>query len=114
MQEEFNDVHQAAEVILMIMKYEGEIEDVIEYPSEFEDAYKELLAYKIIKVKEGKYVPGENFKKVSNTGFRNYLKDLKDPPRYKKFLASKPAIGVVAGAILVAAGYLWQSEREAR
>lgn len=114
MQEDMNDVHQAAEVILMIIKYEGEIEDAIEYPSEFEDAYKELIAHRVIALKEGKYVPGENFKKVSNIGFKNYLKELKDPPRYKKFLASKPAIGVVAGALLVAAGYLWQSEREPR
>lgn len=114
MQVEINDVHQAAEVILMIMKYEGEIEDVIEYPSEFEDAYRELVAYKVIKLKEGKYVPDENFKKVTKTGFKKYLKDLQDPPRYKKIIRSKPAIGVVAGAILVAAGFLWQSERETR
>lgn len=113
MQEEKKDIHQAAEVILMIISYEGEIEDLIEYPSEFEDAYKELVSHKIIKVKEGKYVPDENFKKASAKGYRKYLKDLENPPAYKKFLASKPALGVVAGAIIVATGYLLQSNRRA-
>ncbi|UJH90420.1 hypothetical protein LZ575_16525 [Antarcticibacterium sp. 1MA-6-2] len=111
MQEEKKDVHQAAEVILMIISYEGEIEDLIEYPSEFEDAYKELLSHKIIKLKDGKYIPDVNFKKASTKGYRKYLEDLENPPAYKKFLASKPAIGVVAGAILVASYYILQSNR---
>lgn len=111
MQEEKKDVHQAAEVILMIISYEGEIEDLIEYPSEFEDAYKELMSHRIIKVRDGKYIPDENFKKVAAKGYRKYLQELENPPAYKKFLASKPAIGVFAGAILVAAGYLLQSNK---
>lgn len=111
MHEEKKDVHQAAEVILMIIKYEGEIEDLIEYPTEFEDAYKELVALSIIKIRDGKYVPDQNFKKASSAGYRKYLEDLNNPPAYKKFLASKPAIGIVAGAIIFAAGYLLQSEK---
>ena len=63
MLEERTDVYQAAEVILLIIHYEGEIEDIIEYPAEFEVAYKELLEQKIIKTGEGKYLPGENFTK---------------------------------------------------
>ena len=111
MQEEKKDVLQAAEVILMIMQYEGEIEDLIEYPSEFEDAYKELVNYKVIKLQEGKYVPDENFGKASRHGFRKYIERLANPPAYKKFLASKPALGVMAGAFVVAAGYLYNQGR---
>ncbi len=110
MQEETNDVHKTADVILMIIKYEGEIEDIIEYPSEFEDAYSELVRYKVIKSAEGKYVPDRNFEKAASKGFGKFVYDLQNPPRYKQFLANKPALGMIAGALVLTAGYLIQSE----
>lgn len=109
MEQERKDVFQAAEVILLIMKYEGEIEDLIEYPSEFEDAYQELLKYKVIKSGEGKYLPGENFKRAYELGFKNYLYKINNPSGLQKMVKTKPVIGLLAGALLVTAGYLYKS-----
>jgi hypothetical protein len=106
MEEEKKDIYQTAEVILMIIKYEGEIEDVIEYPLEFEAAYKELLEYKIIKKGEDKYLPDLNFNKAHELGFSKYVETINKPSKFKQYITSKPALGVLAGAVLVTAGYL--------
>ena len=112
MEEEKKDIYQTAEVILLIMKYEGEIEDIIEYPSEFEAAYKELLEYKIIKKGEDRYLPDLNFNKVQALGFRKYIEQISKPSKFKQLINSKPALAVLAGAVLVTAGYLMQSEKK--
>jgi hypothetical protein len=105
MGEDRKDVLQAAEVILLIIQYEGEIEDAIEYPPEFEMAYQDLLFYKIIANREGKYVPGENYRKASSLGFQKYVHNLNNPSGLRKLIANKPAIGFFAGAVLFTAGY---------
>ncbi len=112
MEEDKKDVYQTAEVILKIMKYEGEIEDVIEYPVEFEAAYKELLEYNIIKKGEDKYLPSLNFNKAHELGFRKYIEKINKPSKFRQYITSKPALGVLAGAVLVTAGYLIQSEKK--
>ncbi len=111
MDEEKKDIYQTAEVILLIIKYEGEIEDIIEYPTEFEAAYKELLQYRIIKKGEDKYLPDVNFKKAHELGFRKYIEQLEKPSKFRKYITSKPALGVFAGAVLVGAGYLMRPEK---
>tara|TARA_R100000935_G_C2807054_1_gene153213 strand:+ start:354 stop:701 length:348 start_codon:yes stop_codon:yes gene_type:complete len=111
MEEEKKDIYQTAEVILLIIKYEGEIEDVIEYPTEFEAAYKELLHYKIIKRGEDKYLPDRNFNKAQELGFSKFVESIKTPSKLKQYIISKPALGVLAGAVLVTAGYLMRSEK---
>lgn len=113
MEEAKKDIYQAAEVILLIIKYEGEIEDIIEYPVEFEAAYKELLDYKIIKKGEDKYLPDLNFNKAHELGFKKYVEKLNQPSKFKQYITSKPALGVLAGAVLVTAGYLMRVERKA-
>ena len=112
MEEEKKDIYQTAEVILLIMKYEGEIEDIIEYPLEFEAAYKELLQYKIIKKGEDKYLPDVNFNKAHELGFRKYIEQIDKPSKLKQYITSKPALGVLAGADLVTAGYLIRSGKK--
>lgn len=111
MQDERKDIYQAAEVILLIIKHEGEIEEAIEYPPEFEDAYTELLSHKIIKQKEGKYLPDENFEKASKFGFRKYLENLHKPSRYKKLIANKPVLGIIAGGLILTAGFLLRPDK---
>lgn len=113
MEEAKKDIYQAAEVILLIIKYEGEIEDIIEYPVEFEAAYKELLDYKIIKRGEDKYLPDLNFHKAQELGFRKYIEKINKPSKLKKYIVNKPALGVLAGAVLVSVGYLIRAERKA-
>lgn len=113
MREDRKDVLQAAEVILLIIKYEGEIEDAIEYPPEFEDAYQNLLFYKIIEQREGKFVPAENFKKASDLGFEKYVYNLNNPTGLRKLLNNKPAMGIFAGAIFFTAGYLLKPGKKA-
>jgi hypothetical protein len=112
MEEEKKDIYQTAEVILMIIKYEGEIEDVIEYPLEFEAAYKELLEYKIIKKGEDKYLPDLNFNKARELGFKKYIETINKPSKFKEYITSEPALGVLAGAVLVTAGYLMRTEKK--
>lgn len=106
MEEEKKDIYQTAEVILLIIKYEGEIEDIIEYPAEFEAAYKELLQYKIIKKREDKYLPDLNFNKALEMGFGKYVEKINKPSKFRQYITSKPALGVLTGAVLVTAGYL--------
>ncbi len=112
MEEEKKDIYQTAEVILLIMKYEGEIEDIIEYPSEFEAAYKELLQYNIIKKGDDKYLPDFNFNKAQVLGFRKYIEQINKPSKFKQYITSKPVLGVLAGAVLVTTGYLMRSEKK--
>ena len=112
MEEEKKDIYQTAEVILLIIKHEGEIEDVIEYPVEFDAAYKELLEYKIIKKGEDKYLPDLNFNKAHELGFRKYIEQINKPSKLKQYITSKPALGVLAGAVLVTAGYLMRPEKK--
>jgi hypothetical protein len=111
MEEEKKDIYQTAEVILKIIKHEGEIEDIIEYPEEFEAAYKELLEYEIIKKGEEKYLPALNFNKAHELGFRKYIEKINKPSKFKQYITSKPALGVLAGAILVTAGYLIRPQK---
>lgn len=110
MQEEHKEIYKTADVILLIMKYEGEIEDLIEYPSEFEEAYKQLLLFDIIKSGEGKYLKSKNFDKASRLGFKKYVekgeKKIAPPSKYKKIIMSTPALGIFAGAIFLTAAYL--------
>ena len=112
MEGEKKDVYQTAEVILLIIKYEGEIEDIIEYPSEFEEAYKELLQYKIIKKGDDKYLPDVHFNKAQELGFRKYIEQVNKPSKFKQYITSKPALGVLAGAVLVTADYLMRTEKK--
>ena len=112
MEEETKDIYQTADVILLIIKYEGEIEDVIEYPLEFEDAYKELLDRRIIKKGEEKYLPDVNFKKACELGFKTYVENIQKPSKIKQYITSKPALGVLVGAVLVTAGYLMKPEKK--
>ncbi len=120
MQGERKDFYQTVEVILLIIKYEGEIEDIIEYPPEFEDAYHELLYHKIIKKVEGKFLPGENFSKAHPLGFKKYLERLekyskpKEPSKFRKLVTGKPALGILAGAIFLTAGYLMKPEKQSK
>lgn len=112
MEEEKKDIYQTADVILLIIKYEGEIEDIIEYPMEFEDAYKELVDYRIIKKGEEKYLPDVNFKKACELGFKNYVEKIQKPSKLKQYITSKPALGVMAGVVLLTAGYLMKAEKK--
>jgi hypothetical protein len=112
MEEEKKDIYQTAEVILLIMKYEGEIEDIIEYPLEFEAAYKELLQYKIIKKGEDKYLPDVNFNKAHELGFRKYIENINKPSKFRQYITNKPALGLLAGAVLVTAGYLMRPKKK--
>ena len=112
MEEEKKDIYQTADVILLIIKYEGEIEDIIEYPIEFEDAYKELLDYRIIKKGEEKYLPDLNFNKACELGFSTYVEKIRTPSKFKQFITSKPALGVMAGAVLLTAGYFMKVEKK--
>lgn len=112
MEEEKKDIYQTAEVILLIIQYEGEIEDIIEYPLEFEAAYKELLHYRIIKKGEEKYLPDTNFSKASELGFRKYIEKVNNPSKFRQYITSKPALGVLAGAVLVTASFLMRPEKK--
>jgi len=112
MEEEKKEIYKTAEVILLIIKHEGEIEDVIEYPAEFEPAYNELLDYKIIKRGEGKYLPDFNFNKALEMGFSKYVETINTPSKFKQYITSKPALGVLAGAVLVTAGYLMRTDKK--
>jgi hypothetical protein len=112
MDEEKRDIYKTADVILLIMKYEGEIEDVIEYPTEFEDAYRELLDYRIIKKGEEKYLPDVNFIKASELGFIKYIEKIQNPSKFKQYITSKPALGVMVGAVLITAGYLMKPQKK--
>ncbi len=111
MEEEKKDIYKTADVILLIIKYEGEIEDVIEYPMEFEDSYKELLDYRIIKKGEEKYLPDVNFNKACELGFMKYVEKIQHPSKFKQYITSKPALGVLVGALLLTAGYLMRPEK---
>ena len=112
MEQEKKDIYNTANVILLIIKYEGEIEDIIEYPLEFEDAYKELLDYKIIKKGEEKYLPDVNFKKACELGFTKYVEKIENPSKFKQYITSKPALGVLMGALLLTTGYLMRPEKK--
>ena len=112
MEEEKKDIYKIADVILLIIKYEGEIEDIIEYPIEFDDAYKELLDYKIIKKGEEKYLPDLNFNKACELGFSKYVEKINKPSKFKQYITSKPALGVMVGAVLLTAGYLMKPEKK--
>jgi len=112
MEEEKKDPYKTADVILLIMKYEGEIEDIIEYPIEFEDAYRELLDYRIIKKGEEKYLPDVNFHKACELGFIKYVEKIQNPSKFKQYITSKPAFGVMVGAVLLTAGYLMRPKKK--
>ncbi|MGB7786247.1 MAG: hypothetical protein WBL27_09115 [Salinimicrobium sp.] len=110
MEENYNEVHQAAEVVLLIIQNEGKIEQGPEDPSEFKPAYELLLALNIIVEREGEYFPGSNFEKTTKIGFREFLrrKEISDqrPSTRHKWLA-----GFAGGAILASIGYLLRPGR---
>jgi hypothetical protein len=112
MEEEKKDIYKTADVILLIMKYEGEIEDIIEYPIEFEDAYRELLDYRIIKKREEKFLPDINFNKACELGFIKYVEKIQTPSKFKQYITSKPALGVMAGALMLTAGYFMKPKKK--
>jgi hypothetical protein len=112
MEEEKKEIYKTADVIILIMKYEGEIEDIIENPIEFEDAYRELLDYRIIKKEEEKYLPDVNFNKACELGFIKYVEKIKNPSKFKQYITSKPALGVMVGAVLLTAGYLMRPQKK--
>lgn len=110
MEENKNEVYQAAEVIMLIIQNEGKIEQCPEDPSEFQPAFQMLLSLNIIVEREGEYLAGASFGRASKLGFREFLrrKQLADkrPSNRNKWLA-----GFAGGAILASIGYMLRPGR---
>ena len=111
MEEKINEIYQAAEVVMLIIQNEGMIEPGPEDPTEFQPAYDQLLSLKIIREREGEFLPGPNFERASKLGFREFLR--------RKLLADqKPSgrnrwmAGIAGGAFLTAIGYMMRPGKD--
>ncbi|GAB2762267.1 hypothetical protein [Salinimicrobium soli] len=103
-------VIQAAEVVMLIIQNEGQMEHSLEDLSEFQPAYELLLSLNIIQDRDELLVPGPNFERASKLGVKEYLrrKELADqkPSNRNKWVA-----GIAGGALLAAVGYLLRPGR---
>ena len=110
MEENKKEIYRAAEVIMLIIKNEGQMEYSLEDQSEFQPAYDKLLALDIIQFCDEWLVPGANFEKASRSGLEEFLrrKQLAEqrPSHRNKWLA-----GIAGGAVLAAIGYMLRQER---
>jgi hypothetical protein len=63
--------------------------------------------------RRGKYLPDLNFNKAHELGFSKYVEMIK-PSKFKQYITSKTQVlGVLlAGAVLVTAGYLMRTEKK--
>ena len=111
MEENINEVYQAAEVVMLIIQNEGKIEQGPEDPSEFMPAYQQLLSLRIITEREGEFLPGSNFEKAAKYGFREFLrrKELADRQTSTR---NKWAAGIAGGALLGTLGYFLRPGRK--
>lgn len=105
MEENYNEVHQAAEVVMLIIQNEGKIEQGPEDPSEFQPAYEQLLSLKIIREGDGEYLPGPNFEPASKIGFKEFIRK-KALAEQRAATRNKWAAGIAGGALLGTLGYV--------
>lgn len=111
MEENYNEVYQAAEVVMLIIQNEGKVEQGLEDPSEFQPAYELLLSLKIIQEREGEFLPGPNFEKASKLGLKEFLrrKELADRQSSTR---NKWVAGIAGGALLGTLGYLLRPKKD--
>ncbi len=57
-------------------------------------------------------MPDINFNKAIELGFRNYIEKINHPSKFRQYITSNPALSVLAGAVLVTAGYLMRPEKK--
>lgn len=74
------EVITAAEVVLLIIKNEGNLEHDLEYPAEFSEAYRLLLNLDVIQLLDEKFLPSRNFDAAQRVGVQKFL----EAENYKK------------------------------
>ncbi len=105
MEENINEVYQAAEVVMLIIQNEGKIEQGPEDPSEFMPAYQQLLSLRIIVEKEEEFLPGPNFEIASKLGLKEFLRR-KELAERQSSTRKKWMAGIAGGALLGTLGYV--------
>lgn len=106
------EIYQAAHVILLIIKNEGAISDEIEYPSEFQIAYRELLDLDIIVNKDNEYLPGANFERAYKLGVEQFREKLNQPSRLQAIIRHRYTMPIVAGTVLAGMGYIFKAGKK--
>lgn len=98
----------AAEVVLLIIKNEGELEDDFEYPVEFPEAYKLLRALDVIQLVEEKFLPSKNFDAAHRVGVQKFLEGenyRKEALERRRSQNKKVHVAVFSSAAIAIAGY---------
>ena len=102
------DVITAAEVVLLIIWNEGELEDDMEYPLEFTQAYELLLTFDVIQLNNGKFLPSRNFDSAYRTGIQKFIKEeisKKEAIERRRSQNQKISLAIFSSAAIGMAGY---------
>lgn len=102
------EIITAAEVVLLIVKNEGELEDDLEYPSEFTQAYELLLTHDIIRLVDRKFLPSRKFDAAHRVGVQKFLegeKYKKEALEKRRSQNKKVRVAVFSSAAIAIAGY---------
>lgn len=105
----------AADVILLIIRNEGELVDDIEYPQEFINAYAMLQAFDVIRSQEGKFISGPNFGAATKLGVQNFVeRELAraEAEKNRGKQVRKVGIAALSTAVVAAAGYLYRRKKK--
>lgn len=104
----------AADVILLIIRNEGELVDDIDYPQEFINAYAMLQAFDIIKSEEGKFISGTNFGAATKLGVQEFVeRELAraEAGKTRDKQVRTLSIAAVSTAVVAAARYLYRRKK---
>ena len=102
------EVLTAAEVVMLIIKNEGELEDDLEYPAEFSEAYRLLLALEVIQLVEEKFLPSINFDAAHRIGVQKFLESenfKKETLERRRSQNKNVRVAVFSSAAVAIAGY---------
>lgn len=105
------EIFSAADVILKIIKNEGELEDDIEYPPMFSNAYNLLQKLNIIKSIDGKFVASENFESAYEKGVRKFSENERQKRkalRRRKNQQKRVGIAILSSAAIAVTGYFYR------
>lgn len=108
------DIIAAAEVVLLIVKNEGELEDDLEYPAEFSKAYQLLLNLNVIQLADGKFLPSRNFDAAYRTGVQKFMEDEKSKSEAlerRRSQNQKVHLAIISSAAIAIAGYFIRKTR---
>lgn len=105
----------AADVILLIIRNEGELVDDIEYPQEFINAYAMLQNFNIIKIDQGKFVAAGNFDAATKQGVQNFVErelEKAEAAKVRNRQVKQVGIAALSTAAVAMAGYFYRKAKK--